>query len=168
MENAAEALKISFAVFVFVLAIAITFSTISKAKTTSDVVLYYADKTNFYQNEKSKEDNREVDLAAVITTLYKASEESIVVSVIGSDGSTICEFTRAVSTEEINKVINDNLNNLKANSPYIEDFIEVSNSSGIYKTGDDGTQVPISDTGKRIYITYYEKEYYNNNIKSEI
>lgn len=47
MENAADALKIGFALLVFVVALSIVFTMISKVKATADAVLYYADDTNF-------------------------------------------------------------------------------------------------------------------------
>lgn len=51
MENAADALKMAFAVFVFIIALSIVFSLIGNVKETADTVLYYADKTNYYEWE---------------------------------------------------------------------------------------------------------------------
>lgn len=48
MENATDALKMSFAVFVFIIALSIVFSLISQAKETADAVLFYSDKTSKY------------------------------------------------------------------------------------------------------------------------
>lgn len=81
MENAADALKISFAVFVFIVALALTFFIIGKTRTTADVVLYYADKTNF-QELKESGDRREVTPAEIVTTLYRIPTESIVVRIV--------------------------------------------------------------------------------------
>ena len=156
MENAVDALKISFAVFVFIFAIVITFSMISKAVTTSDVVLYYTDETSFYEYEASKEENREVDVSTVITTLYKTYEENVTVK-IELDGDTT-EFSIAAGTateEYINDYISNNLLNL-GDKEFKEEFLEVP-YSGIYKTGNDGSQVTVANGGKKIYITYIEK-----------
>ena len=49
MENAVDALKMAFAIFVFVLAIGIAFAVFSQARAVSDIVMYYTDKTNFEQ-----------------------------------------------------------------------------------------------------------------------
>jgi len=92
MENATDALKIAFAMFVFVIAITLTFSLVSQAKSTADVVLYHSDETNFYEYEYSKgEDskNRIVSVAEVIPTLYRYYKESIGVTVnLKEDGKS--------------------------------------------------------------------------------
>ncbi len=149
MENIADALKISFAVFVFVLAIAITFSTISKAKKTSDVVLYHIDETNFYDYEDSKSTNREVNKDIVISTLYKSCEETITVSIELKDGSKH-EFS-ANTEEEISSFLEDNISNFY--QTYVEDFIEIIDD-GIYIKGEDGSQITVAEGVKRIYIMY--------------
>lgn len=48
MENAADALKMAFAIFVFIVALSIVFSLIGKVKETADAVLANSDKTNYY------------------------------------------------------------------------------------------------------------------------
>ncbi len=158
MENAVDALKISFAVFVFIFAIAITFSMISKAVTTSEVVLYYTDETSFYNYETSKEENREVDISTVITTLYKTYEENVTVKIKLSGESDYTEFSidaGSATEENINNYINTKLLCLN-DKKFKEEFLEVP-YSGIYKTGDDGSQVTVANGGKKIYITYEQK-----------
>ena len=155
MENAVDALKISFAVFIFIFAIAITFSMISKAVTTSDVVLYYTDETSFYDYEASKEENREVDVSTVITTLYKTYEENVTVKIKLNEEDDFTEFSLDAGTateENINDYIDTYLLNLDGKK-FEEEFLEVP-YSGIYKTGNDGSQVTVSNGGKKIYITY--------------
>lgn len=89
MENAADALKIAFAIFVFVVAITITFSMISQAKSTADYVLFYSDKTNFYEHLNSKEKNRVVSVSEVVSALHRYEKESIGVIVkLGADTYT--------------------------------------------------------------------------------
>lgn len=51
MENAADALKMAFAIFVFIMALSMVFSLISTIKETADEVLFITDKTNFYDWE---------------------------------------------------------------------------------------------------------------------
>ena len=51
MENAADSLKIAFAIFVFIMALSMVFSLISTIKETADEVLFISDKTNFYDWE---------------------------------------------------------------------------------------------------------------------
>ena len=48
MENAVDAIKIGFALLVFVIAITLTFSLVGQARATSDAVFASTDKTEFY------------------------------------------------------------------------------------------------------------------------
>ncbi len=173
MENAADALKIAFAIFVFVLAITITFSIISQAKSTADVVLYHTDETNFYGYSDSKKKNRVVSVSDVISTLYRYYNESISVTVnLGSDEKTYT-FNSNLSKSQLNKLGLDQepateeaaksiladfienilLKNISDNSVFSEEFVEVP-IDGIYETGEDGTQIVKSSGEKKIYITY--------------
>lgn len=58
MENASDALKMACAIFIFVIALSIVFSLISKIKTTADTILYYSDKTNYYEWESGDQEER--------------------------------------------------------------------------------------------------------------
>lgn len=93
MENASDALKIAFAIFIFVIAITLTFMTISQAKTTADVVLFMSDKTNYYDYfAGSLTEGREVGIDTVISTIYKYRKESFWVTVERADHTIIAEF----------------------------------------------------------------------------
>lgn len=158
MENAADALKIAFAIFVFVIAIAVTFSIISQAKSTADTVLYHSDETNFYKHVASGEGNREVSVKEVISTLYRYYKESVSVTInIGNESRT---FDLANSSSNINTIenelatyIEDKLLDLPKDSIFIEEFVEVP-ISGIYETGEDNTEITLSSGGKKVYVTY--------------
>lgn len=52
MENSADALKMVLAIFMFVIALSIVFSQLSKIKETADATLLYSDKTNYYDWEE--------------------------------------------------------------------------------------------------------------------
>lgn len=86
MEHAADALKMAFALLVFAIAITTIFVMVAKVKTTSDVVMYYGDKTNFYSHyeDKSKDTNgnRIVGISDILATLYRYYKESVAVTVI--------------------------------------------------------------------------------------
>lgn len=86
MENAADALKMAFAVFVFVIAITTLFIMVSKVKTTSDIMFYYNDKTNFHEHTSSNETNRTVKVADIVATLYRYYKESVAVTVVLREG----------------------------------------------------------------------------------
>lgn len=93
MENSSDALKIAFAIFIFVMAITLTFMTISQAKATADVVLFMSDKTNYYNySEGSGTEGREVGFDTVISTIYKYRKESFWVTVQRADHTIIAEF----------------------------------------------------------------------------
>ena len=88
MDNAIEALKMAFAVFVFVIALTISMSALSQAKIVSDEVFYMADKTNFYEytsddEEKIKENSegRIVSMETIIPTLYRYYKENFKVTI---------------------------------------------------------------------------------------
>lgn len=158
MENSADALKIAFAILVFVIAITITFSVISKAKTTADVVLFHNNKTNFYEHLESSDTNRVVSVTDVISTLYRYYKESISVTVvIGSESKT---FDLSNSFSNINAIesdlaiyIEDYLLVLPEESTFTEEFVEAP-ISGIYEKGEDETEITISSGGKKVYVTY--------------
>ena len=76
MENAAEALKLAFAVLVFVMAVSVTVGLFSQARETSEIVLQYSDVTSYYDyQDYTKKDrvyeNRIVGLETIMPTLYK-------------------------------------------------------------------------------------------------
>lgn len=161
MENAADALKIAFAIFVFVLAITITFSIISQAKSTADVVLYHSDETNFYDHEESSDENRKVSITEVISTLYRYYKESISVTVnLGNQGESRTFDLSTNSSSNINRIeqdleeyIKNNLLKLDEKLKFTEEFVEVP-ISGIYEIGEDDTEITLSSGGKKVYVTY--------------
>lgn len=161
MEDAVDALKIAFAVFVFVTAVALLFSLTSQAKDTADYVLYYNDETNFYEYTDSSDENRKVSVLEVISTLYRYYKESISVTVDLGSGNVetfdLADKDKSYTTEEeikkaLGEYINDNLKDL-TNATFTEEFVEVP-ISGIYETGADGTQIILSAGGNKLYVTY--------------
>ncbi len=178
MENAVDALKIAFAVFVFVLAITVTFSVISQAKSTADNVLYYSDETNFYNNLASKEKNRIVSITDVISTLYRYRDELISVTlkldgeeyIFNSGSETVIKDNGEIDTNNpklnseedkdknlknfINKVLLKKYGGIERGTTFKEEFGEAP-YSGIYDIGTDGSEITLSSGDKKVYITYY-------------
>lgn len=175
MENAADALKMAFAIFIFVIAITTLFIMISKVKATSDIMFYYNDKTNFHEYPPTKGIDRKVKVADIVATLYRYYKESVAVTVI-IDGDTyffdlgnenyitVQENGRPLiklGTEEnieknLGQFIYDNLINsakINDNTEFVETFTEMP-TSGIYSTGSDGSEITLSAGGKKVYITY--------------
>lgn len=97
MENAVEAIKMAFAVMVFVIALSVSMISFNKAKATSDVVLYAKDETNYYDYEGATgkaAENRIVGIETIIPTLYKYYKENYtVVFRTGNYDSTTGEFS---------------------------------------------------------------------------
>lgn len=86
MEDAVDALKIAFAVFVFVLALSIVFSAFSLAREATDAVIMHTDK-DFYkhwtsESEFTGDEGREVGVETVIPTLYRYFKEKFSVDII--------------------------------------------------------------------------------------
>lgn len=177
MENAADALKIAFAMFVLVIAITITFSLVSQAKSTADVVLYHGDETNFYEYSYSRgenEKNRIVSVTEIIPTLYRYCNESISVEIRLKDlNNTTYIFDLGnleylvEKKENVYKKQFDRQKNLAKfideillvelkDETFEEQFVEIP-ISGIYEYGEDGTELAISSGGKKVYITYIKQ-----------
>lgn len=79
MENAVEALKMAFAMMVFIIAISVSIISFNKVKETSDLVLYTKDETNYYEYQGAigkVAENRIVGLETIIPTLYKYYKEN--------------------------------------------------------------------------------------------
>ena len=83
MENASDALMMAFGVLIFVLALTVAINAFSQAREVSDVVLYSADETNFYEYKENadgvSQENRIVGLETIIPTLYKYYKENYTV-----------------------------------------------------------------------------------------
>lgn len=157
MENAADALKIAFAIFVFILAVTVSFGIISQAKGASDVVLYHNDETNFYQYADSSATNRIVTVSEVISTLYRFAEESVVVTVVLDNGEHKFDFnqgdygTITGAEEALEDFITNDLRSYY-DSKFVEEFVEVPVSGEYIAEGSE--QVTISSGETEIYITY--------------
>ena len=148
MENAADALKIAFAVFIFVIAITLTFSIVSQAKSTADAVFYYSDETNFYEYSDSSEKSRTVSVSEIIPTLYRYYKESIGVEIklknglvytfdLNNNESIMIEnktklTSNAEREENLKRFIENVLFQYYTDAKFIEEFVEIP-VSGIYE-----------------------------------
>lgn len=156
MENATDALLIAFAVLVFIIALSVTLTTLSKAKSTADIVLFYSDRENFQTLLPSDPDNvkdggRVVDVDTVIATIERCAKEKFSVKIIEST-SSVYTFEYDIQNEkEIKEEIARFIKEHKGTS-YRETYVEVTTSGTTY-VGEDGTQLE-ENVGKKIYITY--------------
>lgn len=96
MENAVDALKIAFAVFIFVIALSIAMYMFTQVKLTSDLVMQASDVTEYMDytelndmaNSQTMVDNdRIVGLETIIPTLYKYYKENYTVIFRNSNGT---------------------------------------------------------------------------------
>jgi len=150
MENASDALKMAFAMFVFVIALSIVFSLFSKIKQTADSIMYHSDETNYYEWETGNLDNgRIVGIDTVIATLknYRAQSSYVIIE----EGGSKKEFNYgATMDDEINNYIKNNIN---SNDRYLENIREIT-TGGKYRIAEDGTKITIKPGTTRIYIIY--------------
>lgn len=96
MENAVDALKIAFAIFVFVMALSLTIYMFTQARETADIVLQSSDVTEFMDYTSLEEleegttmvgSERIVGLETIIPTLYKYYKENYTVIFLEGNGS---------------------------------------------------------------------------------
>lgn len=97
MENAVDALKIAFAVFVFIIALALAFSVIGQLRATSDVIFALNDKTNEYDYVSSEDTNasnkdRIVGFETIIPTIYRYAKEQYAVTILDTSGTPIVRY----------------------------------------------------------------------------
>lgn len=88
MENAVDALKMAFAVIVFVMALSISINMFTNARETADLVLHSSDITEYMQYEEAIEgtESRIVGLETIVPTLYKYYKENYTVVFKNSTG----------------------------------------------------------------------------------
>ena len=96
MENAVDALKIAFALFVFIMALSITIFMYNMAKETGDIVLASSDVTAFMEYKEEdptgtivKNGDRIVGLETIIPTLYKYYKERYTVVFMNAEGEPL-------------------------------------------------------------------------------
>ena len=101
MENAVDALKMAFAVIVFVLALTIGIAVFTQARTASDVILHGQDSTEYYNyihagiyDDETGEwistgETRIVGIETVIPTLYRYYKENYTVIFLEADGTPL-------------------------------------------------------------------------------
>lgn len=93
MENATEAMKMAFGVLMFVLALTISISCFSQARTAVDSIVTLRDRETQYTYVKpSATLNRTVGIDTVITTMYRAYKENFKIY-----------FYNSYTSEEINE-----------------------------------------------------------------
>lgn len=159
MENATDALLMAFAVLIFIIALSVTLTTLTQAKSAADIVLFYSDRENFQTPLKSDPHNisdggRIVGVDTVIATIYRCAKEKFSVKIV--EDSQIYNFEYDLQTEEQIKEEIQRFLETHNGEKYRETYVEVTISGTTY-IGEDGTQLE-EDVGKKIYITYKKQQ----------
>ena len=92
MENAVDALKMAFAIFVFIMALSLTIYMFTMARETSDIVLQSSDVTALMEYTEVSDmigEDRIVGLETIIPTLYKYYKENYTVIFLDTDGTPL-------------------------------------------------------------------------------
>ena len=182
MENAIDAIKMGFGMLVFVIAMSATMYLFSIATSTSKVLLYAADKTNFYDNieldETERITNREVGVETIIPTLYRYYKENFAVQIYNKSGKLTQIFdinvegkvrkassTRSISrTGEQNALLSlygvSSVGAPSTTNPYLFEAPWIGNTSKDIKT-----RIDLYVKGERGYINGTRVDYTNNNLK---
>ena len=119
MENAFEALKMAFAVIVFVIALAIAFSLLTQANATARQIFFGMDTVTYLDNTRvagsESKGHRIVGLETIIPTIYRYSVENCGVTIIDKEGNIIARYD--LETENVAS----NIGNFKTYNEYIDD-----------------------------------------------
>lgn len=90
MENAVEALKIAFAVMMFVLALTLSISSFSSANSAVTSLISMNDRENEYTYVQPTEGlTRTVGIETVVASMYRAMEQNIAIYIKNAQGKTV-------------------------------------------------------------------------------
>ena len=148
MENAVDALKVAFSVFVFSIALALSFSVVGQARATSDMILSSKDKTSDYEyiaNNDINANNKEriVGFETILPAIYRYAEEQYAVTIVDNSGKVIVRYdlyTEGFMNEwntilkQANRGVTDaesRINELKTRIEIVDSLITEENESWI-------------------------------------
>lgn len=175
MENAVDALKIAFAVLVFVIALTTSMMAFGQAREASEKVFYMSDNTNFYEyvSDKKESEYRIVSSETIIPTLYRYYKENFNIIILSKD---LSETIAVFNLEEEIKNYNKNYKNApwlgNANIDTKERIdIELSGKKGMingveYSPQVDGGLLKYFE-GKQFKEFFLEQQYSGKQVTSE-
>jgi hypothetical protein len=108
MENAVDALKIAFAVMMFVMALTLSISSFSMARSATEAIINLRDRESEYTYvEPSENLTRTVGIETVVSTMYRiyVENENIEIYFVKSDGKT--PFALYYDTDTSGKIKKD-------------------------------------------------------------
>lgn len=178
MDNAVEAMKMAFAMIVFIIALSATMYLLNTASSTSQLLLYYADESNYLDNiDVVGEDVRKrvVNVETIIPTLYRYYKENFAVQIYNKSGTLVQIFDvniegklrRAAGTTEARRTYEQRaLVSLYGNTglapntnPYLFEAPWIGNTSKDIKT-----RVDLYVKGECAYINGTLVDYRENNL----
>lgn len=96
MENAVDALKMAFAIFVFAIAITLALSVVGQARSTSEIVFSLNDKTLDYEyttaDDYNAKEQRIVGFETILPTIYRYAKEQYAVTIFNKSGEPIVRY----------------------------------------------------------------------------
>ena len=104
MENAVDALKIAFAMMMFVMALSLSISSFSSASSAITEITSMRDRETEYTYVKPSGNlTRTVGIETVVTSMYRAYEENIAIYFIKANGNALALYYDTYTTGEIKK-----------------------------------------------------------------
>lgn len=176
MDNAVEAMKMAFAMIVFIIALSATMYLLNTAASTSQLLLYYTDESNYLDNIDVIGDvrKRRVNVESMIPTLYRYYKENFAVQIYNLSGEMVQIFdvniegklrraagtTLARRTEEQKALVSlYGDTNLTSTNPYLFEAPWIGNTSNDIKT-----RVDLYIKGECAYINGTKVDYTQNSL----
>lgn len=178
MDNAIDAIKMGFGMMVFVIALSATMYLFNTAFSTAKVLLYSADKTNYYDNIEVINLNtttRIVNTETIIPTLYRYYKENFAVQIFNKSGQLTQIFDiniegkvrRAAGTVDYKRTGDQRallslygVSSLSEDNPYLFEAPWIGNTSKDIKT-----RIDLYVNGECGYINGTKLDYRLNNLK---
>lgn len=177
MENALDAMKMGFGMLVFVMALSASMYLLNAATSTSQVLLYYADETNYLDNINVNTDitKRTVNVETIIPTLYRYYKENFAVQIYDRKGTLVQIFdvniegkvrraagkilSKRTGEEKALMSLYGNATPLNDKNPYLFEAPWIGNTSKDIKT-----RVDLFVKGQCAYINGTKVDYRANNL----
>lgn len=183
MENAVDAIKMAFGMIVFVIAMSATMYLFNAVSSTSQVLLYAADETNYFDNIKIDESagesitKRKVNVETIIPTLYRYYKENFAVQIYNKNGKMVQIFDvniegkvrKAASTLESKRTGEQKAlmslygvtltGSSDSTNPYLFEAPWIGNTNKDIKT-----RIDLYVNGECGYINNTKVDYRNNNL----
>ena len=106
MENGAEALKIAFAIMMFIMALSLSISSISQANSAVTAIIGYNDReTNYSYVEPSSSSNRTVGVETIIPTMYKAYKENFKILFLDQNGNPLILYYKIRNSSKETEIV---------------------------------------------------------------